>query len=179
MTGRLKIIDFGSAEVVRTPWEHQSHMVRGIRGSDPYIAPEIWASKAGNQHYDGVEADIWAAGVLLICLTERHFPWSVAKNSEPLFLKWVRVCESTVSSDVTSQNQPDGNTELKESIRQLAPDLPTASWDCIHGMLETNPQKRWSINDVCADQWVASIDVCHGSYTSRHHQHVNVGEPLR
>ena len=49
-TGILKIIDFGAAEVIRSPWESNAHRVRGLRGSDPYVGPEVW--KGGE--YDGL-----------------------------------------------------------------------------------------------------------------------------
>jgi len=40
--GILKIIDFGCAEVVKAPWEKISRRCYGVRGSDPYIPPEVW-----------------------------------------------------------------------------------------------------------------------------------------
>jgi serine/threonine protein kinase len=72
--GILKIIDFGCAEVVRAPWETQRRPSHNIKGSRPYIAPEVFL----NSSYDGQCADAWAVGIMYIAMTERRYPWSVA-----------------------------------------------------------------------------------------------------
>ncbi|KAF5255467.1 hypothetical protein FOXYS1_14123, partial [Fusarium oxysporum] len=53
--GLLKISGFGRSECVRLAWENDVHMVSGIRGSGPYIAPEEYT----DEEFDGHAVDIW------------------------------------------------------------------------------------------------------------------------
>jgi protein-serine/threonine kinase len=55
----IKITDFGVATVFRTQWEKAPHLVHGIAGSAPYIAPEEWKQ---DQDYLPTKVDIWACG---------------------------------------------------------------------------------------------------------------------
>ncbi|KAI0233420.1 hypothetical protein L0F63_003003 [Massospora cicadina] len=117
--GQLKILDFGSA--IRLPLHpplpcsvclNQDHFptinfpefkltsrakVRGLCGSDPYMAPEIWESSTkgmgsglgcrccGACGYDPFKADIWSMGIIYIAMHSAKFPWAVAKSSDPDF----------------------------------------------------------------------------------------------
>ncbi|KAJ2812639.1 hypothetical protein GGI24_006644, partial [Coemansia furcata] len=49
----VKITDFGVADVFRVAWENNIHKSRGLCGSEPYIAPEMFAGKS----YDGRKTD--------------------------------------------------------------------------------------------------------------------------
>jgi protein-serine/threonine kinase len=64
----LKITDFGVADVVRTPNDKEVKLSRGIAGSDPYIAPEMWEY----DEYDALKADAWSTGNDCIC-NSRNF----------------------------------------------------------------------------------------------------------
>ena len=57
----IKITDFGVATVFRTQWEQAPHLVHGIAGSAPYIAPEEWKQ---DQAYLPTKVDIWACGMI-------------------------------------------------------------------------------------------------------------------
>ncbi|KAI8819820.1 kinase-like domain-containing protein [Fimicolochytrium jonesii] len=71
----LKIIDFGSADVVfRTPYNPVPKLSQGRCGSGPYIPPEEYTRRA----YDARKADIWACGVILLAMYARRFPWAKA-----------------------------------------------------------------------------------------------------
>lgn len=54
----LKITDFGVSDVVRRPNEQEVKLSRGIAGSDPYIAPEMWEC----DEYDAFKTDAWSCG---------------------------------------------------------------------------------------------------------------------
>lgn len=79
--GALKITDFGNGECFRMAWEKNAHMVSGLCGSAPYIAPEEYIDR----EFDARAVDIWACGVIYMAMrTGRHL-WRVAKKDEDEF----------------------------------------------------------------------------------------------
>lgn len=79
--GGLKITDFGNGECFRMAWENDAHMVSGLCGSAPYIAPEEYTAK----EFDARAVDVWACGVIYMAMrTGRHL-WRVAKRDEDEF----------------------------------------------------------------------------------------------
>jgi len=79
--GALKITDFGNGECFRMAWETDAHMVSGLCGSAPYIAPEEYTDK----EFDPRAVDVWACGVIYMAMrTGRHL-WHVAKKDEDEF----------------------------------------------------------------------------------------------
>jgi serine/threonine protein kinase len=82
--GIMKIIDFGSAHVFKYPFETETVAAKGIVGSDPYLAPEVYDSK----EYDAAAVDIWSLAIIFCCMTLRRFPWKIPRmtdNSYRLF----------------------------------------------------------------------------------------------
>ena len=79
--GALKITDFGNGECFRMAWETDAHMVSGLCGSAPYIAPEEYTEN----EFDPRAVDVWACGVIYMAMrTGRHL-WHVAKRDEDEF----------------------------------------------------------------------------------------------
>lgn len=79
--GALKITDFGNGECFRMAWETDAHMVSGLCGSAPYIAPEEYTEK----EFDPRAVDVWACGVIYMAMrTGRHL-WHVAKRDDDEF----------------------------------------------------------------------------------------------
>ncbi|KAF4973843.1 hypothetical protein FZEAL_9189 [Fusarium zealandicum] len=79
--GIMKIIDFGSAHVFKYPFETDTVAAKGIVGSDPYLAPEVYDSK----DYDAVAVDIWSLAIIFCCMTLRRFPWKVPRMTDNSF----------------------------------------------------------------------------------------------
>lgn len=85
--GALKITDFGNGECFRMAWEKEPHMVAGLCGSAPYIAPEEYT----DTEFDPRAVDVWACGVIYMAMrTGRHL-WRLAKRDEDDF--YDRYCE--------------------------------------------------------------------------------------
>lgn len=79
--GALKITDFGNGECFRMAWESETHMVTGLCGSAPYIAPEEYVDR----EFDARAVDVWATGVIYMAMrTGRHL-WRVAKKEDDEF----------------------------------------------------------------------------------------------
>ncbi|KAF5024721.1 hypothetical protein F66182_3205 [Fusarium sp. NRRL 66182] len=79
--GIMKIIDFGSAHVFKYPFETGTVPAKGIVGSDPYLAPEVYDAK----EYDAVAVDIWSLAIIFCCMTLRRFPWKVPRMTDNSF----------------------------------------------------------------------------------------------
>lgn len=81
--GALKITDFGNGECFRMAWEKEAHMVVGLCGSAPYIAPEEYV----DSEFDPRAVDVWATGVIYMAMrTGRHL-WRVAMKDEDEFFE--------------------------------------------------------------------------------------------
>ena len=79
--GAIKITDFGNGECFRMAWENDAHMVSGLCGSAPYIAPEEYIDK----EFDARAVDVWACGVIYMAMrTGRHL-WRLARRDEDEF----------------------------------------------------------------------------------------------
>ena len=79
--GALKITDFGNGECFRMAWEKETHMVTGLCGSAPYIAPEEYVDK----EFDARAVDVWATGVIYMAMRSGRHLWRVAKKDDDEF----------------------------------------------------------------------------------------------
>ncbi|KAI9312868.1 kinase-like domain-containing protein [Dichotomocladium elegans] len=136
--GCLKIADFGSAQVFRSPFHQRALSKRGnsqamasapglphVVGSRPYIPPENdtrWPDKG----------DVWSAGIVLYCLYRGGLPWK----------------EASIAGDAGFRNYAK-----KNRCFGLFEDLPPGPRRMIHKMLDLNPQTRISAESILADPW--------------------------
>ncbi|KAI5804997.1 kinase-like domain-containing protein [Geopyxis carbonaria] len=201
--GILKIIDFGSASVFRYPFENGIVEAHGIVGSDPYLAPEV----CNELKYDPQPADIWSLAIIFCCMTLRRFPWKAPRQSDNSFRLFASppdppkseagsihstttAAEKPVSSKLStekkdngsasnpapSQVQGSGQSPMKGANRLLRL-LPRESRHIIGRMLELNPKKRATLEEIWADEWIQSIEFCrqepgHNIVRASNHTHV-------
>ncbi|OAQ35068.1 Pkinase-domain-containing protein [Linnemannia elongata AG-77] len=146
--GIVKIIDFGCSMVYQLPFENKIQMARGVSGSDPYIAPELFTT---DQH-DPRLADVWSIGIIFLCMTLRRFPWRIPKaEQDPSFQAFAK---------------PDGTGKLR-----LLKLMPRESRPIMSRILEMDPSKRILIGDILDDPWMKSLDHCTMDYMSPNHPH--------
>ncbi|KAF9955526.1 serine/threonine protein kinase [Mortierella alpina] len=146
--GMVKIIDFGCSMVYQLPFEKKIQMARGVSGSDPYIAPELFTQ---DQH-DPRLADVWSMGIIFLCMTLRRFPWRIPKaDQDPSFQAFAK---------------PDGTGKLR-----LLKLMPRESRPIMSRILEMDPRRRVLITDVLEDPWVKNVDHCTIDYMSPNHPH--------
>ncbi|GKT51836.1 serine/threonine-protein kinase KIN28 [Colletotrichum spaethianum] len=84
--GVIKITDFGSCDCFRMAWESDVRMVSGIRGSEPYVAPEEYTET----EFDARAIDVWACGVVFVVMrTGRYFWGKASKVEDKLYARYL------------------------------------------------------------------------------------------
>jgi protein-serine/threonine kinase len=162
--GALKITDFGNGECFRMAWENDAHMVSGLCGSAPYIAPEEYTAK----EFDARAVDVWACGVIYMAMrTGRHL-WRVARKEEDEF--YARYLEGrqdeegyapiealqrvSVSFIVPAPGRVIGNSDTDQPLTQ-----PRCR-NVIYSILDPNPARRITASQVLKSEWGREIQVC-------------------
>ncbi|KAF1919578.1 kinase-like domain-containing protein [Ampelomyces quisqualis] len=184
--GIMKIIDFGSAAVFQYPFEDETVLASGIVGSDPYLAPEVYDLSK----YDPQPTDIWSLAIMFCCMTLRRFPWKaprVSDNSYKLFVSSPNDGPRSITgpskssadlqheggpqSESTTRNHTGEHHASTSSTIQPAPQvikgpwrllrlLPRESRYIIGRMLEIDPKKRATLDEIIEDKWVTGSQVC-------------------
>jgi serine/threonine protein kinase len=146
--GLLKVIDFGCSVVIKYPHETKIHKSKGVCGSDPYIAPEQYTQP----DYDATLTDIWSCGIIYVCMIIRRFPWRIPRASQ-------------------DQSYKNFITPSTQGAARLFKMLPRESRPILSKILEPDPTKRATLQQVLDDPWVRNIDMCTMDYASDHHCH--------
>ncbi|KAI1180444.1 kinase domain-containing protein [Nemania sp. FL0916] len=137
--GALKITDFGNGECFRMAWENNAHMVSGLCGSAPYIAPEEYTDK----EFDARAVDVWACGVIYMAMrTGRHL-WRVAKKDEDEFYE--RYLEG---------RRDEGGYSPIELLHRAR------CRNVIYSILDPNPSRRITASQVLKSEWGREIKLC-------------------
>ncbi|KAI0014202.1 serine/threonine-protein kinase hal4 [Xylariaceae sp. FL0662B] len=137
--GALKITDFGNGECFRMAWENDAHMVSGLCGSAPYIAPEEYIDK----EFDARAVDVWACGVIYMAMrTGRHL-WRVAKKEEDEFYE--RYLEG--------RRDEEGYGPIESLHRARCRNV-------IYSILDPNPIRRITASQVLKSEWGREIKLC-------------------
>ncbi|CAM1505569.1 Fc.00g112060.m01.CDS01 [Cosmosporella sp. VM-42] len=137
--GALKITDFGNGECFRMAWETDAHMVSGLCGSAPYIAPEEYIDK----EFDARAVDVWACGVIYMAMrTGRHL-WRLAKKDDDEF--YARYLEG---------RRDEGGYGPIESLHRAR------CRNVIYSVLDPHPSRRLTAAQVLKSEWVREIKLC-------------------
>lgn len=145
--GSVKIIDFGSAQVVKTPFSPPQLSYDGPHGSDPYVSPEAWL----HLPYDAFKVDIWAIGIIAIAMRDLQFPWTIAKPSDLGFIRWYLYQTHDQCQELVIKRWLLGSVSGDDLF-----------WEMIKGTLNIRPKDRWDIGQVTASKWNKSVDACGG-----------------
>lgn len=182
--GILKLIDFGSAVNFRKEKrlkplrEEESSAVllraRGIVGSDPYLAPELF--EKSNFGYDPRPVDIWSIAIIYCCTILKRFPWKIPQVSDPSF-KIFAECEreedvknftDQMESDLKLSSESSQDIQQDKQVHQRRHHhnrvirlLPPASRELISSMLIINPEKRISMEAILKSDFYLEVDYCH------------------
>jgi len=99
-------------------------------GSEEYCAPELLDSHVTS--FSGVKLDVWCLGVVLYCLLAAQFPFN-AKNRRTIMAYGGEHPTVSFSSNISGSAQ-----------------------DLLSKMLEINPAKRITMEEVAAHPWIVA-----------------------
>ncbi|KAI9292346.1 Pkinase-domain-containing protein [Neoconidiobolus thromboides FSU 785] len=146
--GRIKITDFGVSDVFRMVWETTCHRSAGLCGSEPYIPPEAFVEK----DYDGRSMDIWATGIVYYAMSYNGVPFRTATKNDSNYKAFL---------ETRLNNKYEPFKRYSPGCREL-----------MKRILEPEPSKRITIDEILNNEWFQSIEVCENCETSTmHHNH--------
>jgi len=102
----------------------QGQTLKTACGSPCYAAPEMIAGK----RYHGLGSDIWSCGIILYAMTCGYLPFE-DPNTNKLYKK-ILACDYKIPGFISPQNK-----------------------DIMTRILQTDPSKRFSIQDIRAHDW--------------------------
>jgi protein-serine/threonine kinase len=203
-TGCLKISDFGSAACFKgstmdSDGEEeddeeacsQIHLIRGLVGSEPYIAPEEFTQA----NYDARLVDVWSCGIIYMALRKASHLWQVAKAGEDdaydKYLKFRQLLDEerenarrehclrkgleknmTEEQRVIERAKREANVlKARETIRKRAKEgrfdtlegIDIQAKKIIYRMLDPHPDKRITAFEVLESDWCEKIYCCQPS----------------
>lgn len=133
--GNLKIADFGLATLFE--YKGVTKLSTTFCGSPPYIAPEVVSCSSRNEKngagYRPDLVDIWSCGIVLFVLLAGNTPWDSPTENSYEFHEYVAANART--SDELWQN------------------LPPATLSLLRGMLNVDPNGRFSLEEVRRHPW--------------------------
>ena len=126
--GIMKLIDFGSASVFKYPFENdiilasgkpflhpinfleaQGLQIKGVVGSDPYLAPEVY----DHPKYDPQPADIWSLAIIFACMSLRRFPWKIPRTTDNSFKLFISAPSAgTPSTEIGAKERSKSATDV-------------------------------------------------------------------
>lgn len=182
--GTLKISDFGGADCFQPSPDVAFMNSRGVCGSEPYIAPEMYTDK----DYDPRLADIWSCGVIYMAMRTGNHLWQVAKKGEDdyfdRYLKFRRLVEEerensrrerlamaknqSPSSPQAEKDREAAMVKARESIKRRAKEsgldvlegLEFSAKRLVYRMLDPTPQKRITMDQIWQNEWFMRICCC-------------------
>lgn len=150
----VKLIDFGTASVFSYQPQREDGgevlMSSGLVGSDPYLAPEIIRSERTQEAYDPRLGDLWAIGIIWLCLEFHQFPWKIARG--------------TVDESFRTYELSNGE--------RLAQVEPQEAHRLVKKLISLKPKERGKVGEVLEDRWLSRFQDCSNGH--RDHQHLHL-----
>ena len=164
------------------------HLIRGLVGSEPYIAPEEFTQA----NYDARLVDVWSCGIIYMALRKASHLWQVAKAGEDdsydKYLKFRHLLdeerenarrehslrkglERNMSEDQRAAEKAKreaGVLKARETIRKRAKEgrfdtlegIDIQAKKIIYRMLDPHPEKRITAAEVLESEWCKNIYCC-------------------
>lgn len=134
----LRLCDFGTA--LRS---HVDSLVKGTAGTVQYFSPEMLEES----NYNGFQADVFGLGVVLFTMVSGILPFAAAKPSDAIY-------------GLIVEGKYVDFWKIHEGLKGQSQHFYSADFrDLIQGMLEVKPEKRLSIKEIKAHQWLKESTV--------------------
>uniref|UniRef100_A0A060T4C4 non-specific serine/threonine protein kinase n=1 Tax=Blastobotrys adeninivorans TaxID=409370 RepID=A0A060T4C4_BLAAD len=137
--GVVKISDFGNGECFRMAWEKEIHLMSGVCGSRPYIAPEEFREP----EFDPRAVDVWATGIIYMAMRTGSYLWQVAIPEEDDYYRRY----------LQGRKHANGYEPI-ESLRRAK------CRNVIYSILDPIPSRRITGKQVLNSEWGRSIRLC-------------------
>jgi serine/threonine protein kinase len=150
-TGTLKIIDFGVADVVQSSFEKESRKSAGYVGSEPFLSPEVFTDEI----YDGKALDVWSTAITWYGMQFRALPFDKAKKEDAFYVEYL-----------AARRQRNWPPLVRCNPQER---------ECLYGMFDPDPTRRWTIEKVLNCTWLQGIEVCQYAHTAsgaEHHHYI-------
>jgi serine/threonine protein kinase len=137
-------------------------------GTHAYMAPEVYQNHSRSHgDYDLIKADIWSLGMTLLVLVLKGNPWNEPHGIDPVFAL-MKQCEPhgvahllrhTPGCGCRVTPYPDGRgrggmTDIPSGgYAMVDPNITAAVVELLDGMLNTNPDLRWTLEQILAHRW--------------------------
>ena len=150
--GIVKIADFGISKF------HNNKKIKEKAGTAAYMAPEVCGKLLKERGGYGIEADIWAAGVVLYTMVYGKLPFKPNKNK----YKFKEKEDKNSKKDQNLDKEIIDIDLIKqiESVHFYCPE-GKASDDCIKlikKILVKDPEKRPKILEILSDPWLKNAE---------------------
>lgn len=182
-TGTLKIADFGVAEVVQTCFEKDSHSCTKWCGSEPFWSPEMWKIKDDKSPYDGKALDVWSAAATYFCIRFQQLPFTASFFTGRPGGKPPQGSMVGSPAAVAAQAEDGGDFDYKRYIEQrqklepsdcdLFKNFTQPERECLAGMMDPNPETRWTIEQALACPWMSDFEVCKDGKLTNGYNHTH------
>lgn len=164
-TGTLKIADFGVAESLGP-----DNICRKWCGSEPFWSPEMWKIVDDRSPYNGKALDVWSAAATYFCIRFQQVPFTAAFFTGCPGGKPPAGSMAGSPAAVAAQALDGGDLEYKHYIDQLKKLEPSdcslfknftqPERECLAGMMDPNPESRWTIQQALECSWLSELEVC-------------------
>ncbi|KAL9555236.1 hypothetical protein MBANPS3_002447 [Mucor bainieri] len=178
-TGTLKIADFGVADVVQTCFEKDSHSCTKWCGSEPFWSPEMWKIKDDKSPYDGKALDVWSAAATYFCIRFQQLPFTASFFTGRPGGKPPQGSMVGSPAAVAAQAEDGGDFDYKRYIEQrqndcdLFKNFTQPERECLAGMMDPNPETRWTIEQALACPWMSDFEVCKDGKLTNGYNHTH------
>ncbi|KAG2205816.1 hypothetical protein INT47_003999 [Mucor saturninus] len=182
-TGTLKIADFGVADVVQSCFEKESHSCKKWCGSEPFWSPEMWKIKDDNCPYDGRALDVWSAATTYFCMRFQQLPFGATFYTGRPGGSPPKGAMPGSPAAVAAQAEDGGDFDYKRYVEQrqkldpsdcdLFKNFTQPERECLAGMMDPNPETRWTIDQALQCPWMSDFEVCKDGKLSNGYNHTH------
>ncbi|KAL1919382.1 uncharacterized protein VTP21DRAFT_2075 [Calcarisporiella thermophila] len=154
---RLKITDFGVADVFLCSGDREPLRSAGMCGSAPYIAPEQYTREL----YHAPKADVWSCGIVLYILLRYTLLWRQA-NEDDTDYRVFRHARQVIATSPTNIGREGG----RWFARQFGGYAPidrveeAGARQLIYSILEPDPTQRPSADQLLQHELLRQIAWC-------------------